>query len=829
MEFLDMKLSQLPRIGFLVTHGTDTMSWGLSALRYLLKNLPANVAITGSQMPMSLEFSSSDGYNNIENAIKLLTQFPGAPNVFVVFNNGQIAFHDSLWKLSKWSPNAFIGDELAKIGMDDITIQGKFHQSRMDRKLDKLILIRTGGTIESEINEEGVLAPTADVVPAYISYRFSNFYEEFSSISLMASDSSDLIFEDWKRIANKIAEQAQLMGYTTFCDTNFEEKISLIALSPFHTTDDYLASFRGKKGVLLECYGSGTINIDLKKGYSLLPAIKQATDEEKIVVLVSHAPIGTMGFIYQNAWEAIKAGAIPSGSFGIAHSQVKLAYILGHQKILEEKAKETEIDKEKLIKLAFLSGVDFQSQASRKKFEKIFGHPIPLFDPFFNLSFNAALEKIIQFIKKAEKKQVKITSIVEFEKTYNEFLVDPKMRKKWALILKPDIVIGTNNWGELVDAEKNLANLLNELLDWNVITIELSLIDYKELEKKVKEITGLTFSAFIRSFRYLIVEGGRQSVYLPESFTELADGRFEKKHFMKLLQEMLRQRTTPLSSSALLICLGHQGVIEALREQLVDIIENKSKLLKELQKEKKEVAKELDKILDDIEETGSKLVIRKRFSPKNKKGKIIVKGFNDSQFGVTKNEVPEKGLKKLVPYSTEGLKLKKEIIETYEELARYHTGIIEEYYPVERLDVVMLHNDEVNEEAILFLNWALSKITFFTEKHFSLLEQLKECQKLIGLPIGLEIIGSTLYRTTAREEKDCLTEIAGMIIYHYDPKTESVKRDYTLQFHPELFEEVRAIHKSDLQRKTLVEISDGIKILLATIQGGYIETIKTMK
>ncbi|MCK5045894.1 MAG: asparaginase, partial [Candidatus Heimdallarchaeota archaeon] len=151
------------KLGFLVTHGTDTMSWGLSAIRYMLKNIPSNVAITGSQVPLSFKFSSSDVYPNIENSIKLLTQLTG-PEIFVVFNNGQAAFQDALWKFDKWSPDAFRGEELAKIALDEIIIRGRAYPLNLNRKLDKLYLIRTGGTIESEESKEGFLTPTGNLI-----------------------------------------------------------------------------------------------------------------------------------------------------------------------------------------------------------------------------------------------------------------------------------------------------------------------------------------------------------------------------------------------------------------------------------------------------------------------------------------------------------------------------------------------------------------------------------------------------------------------------------------------------------------------------------------
>ncbi|MBD3190248.1 MAG: hypothetical protein GF308_06375 [Candidatus Heimdallarchaeota archaeon] len=814
-----------PRIGFLITHGTDTMSWGLSALRYLLKNLPANVAITGSQVPLSLQFSSSDGYNNLENALKLLTQLSG-PEVFVVFNNGQAAFRDSLWKIKKWIPEAFIGDEFAQIALDEIVIHGNQYPLSSERTLDKLYLIRTGGTIEAEKNEEGILTPTANLVPAYLSYRFTNFFKELVPISLMALDSSDLTLDNWKKIANAIANEARSMGYTTFCDNNFEEKVSLISCSPLMSEEEYHILFERAKGVVLSAYGSGTININHKSGRSPLPIIKEAVSEDKIVVLVSHTPIGTQGFIYENAWEAIKCGALPTGDFGVAHSQIKLAYILGHMQIIEEVAKKTSLAPIKLAKLAFLSGINFYSNSSRKRFEKLFGYPIPPFDPFFNVPFKTGLEKIIRYLDQQECQQLTIKSLTDFDSICSNFLTNSKQRNKWAIILKPDIAIGTNNWGELVDAAKNLANLTNELLDWNTIILELTQIDYNQLLAKINDLTGESIGEFLRSFRYVIVEGGRQSLYDSDSFERLSNGKFTKENYLHLLSSLMAARNKPSSCPALFICLGHQGIAETLRNQFIEITENSSTLLKQLSRENPEAAREFEEILAEIIQHGKEIKVIKRKQVNNQLNDVLIsEGFEDRFFAVSKNELPETGLKRLVPFNPKDSALFTEILQTYNDFAKSQVGMLESFYPLESLDIIMLHNDEVNEEAILFLNWGLNKISSFIEKYHQLLLSNDEFAIVNSLPFGIEIIGSTLYQTS-ESENECLTEIAGLVIYYYDPKTNIIKRDYTSQFHPELFEEIRSIHKRDLESKSFVELTDGVKLLLASLQAGFIETQK---
>ncbi|MHA1212670.1 MAG: hypothetical protein ACTSSH_09430, partial [Candidatus Heimdallarchaeota archaeon] len=86
---------------------------------------------------------------------------------------------------------------------------------------------------------------------------------------------------------------------------------------------------------------------------------------------------------------------------------------------------------------------------------------------------------------------------------------------------------------------------------------------------------------------------------------------------------------------------------------------------------------------------------------------------------------------------------------------------------------------------------------------------------------GLEIPSSTQY---SLDDETILTEIAGLVIYYYNPITSLVKRDYTLQFHPELFEEIRILQKRDFESKTLLDLSDGIQLLLSCLQAGFIET-----
>ncbi|RLI67899.1 MAG: hypothetical protein DRP02_12495 [Candidatus Gerdarchaeota archaeon] len=805
------------KMGFLVTFGTDTMAWGLSALRYLLKNLPANVAITGSQVPFSVQFSSSDVYPNIETSIKLLTQLTG-PEIFVVFNNGKAAFRDALWKYDKWSPDAFRGEELAEISLDEIKIHGRSYPLNPNRRLDRLYLIRTGGTIESEYTTDGVLRPKSNLLTEFIEQRFHETYKEFKSIPLLAVDSSEMIFEYWKKIAKSIAKESRENGYTTFCDEAFDTRVQIVSCSPFMTEDDYKKAFSQASGIILNAYGSGTINADLKSGFSPMPAITDALAQGKFVVIASHTPFGAQDFIYANAWEPIKVGALPAGDFSIAHCQIKLAYLLGHKKIIAKTAKRYGLRESVLLKLAFLAGIDFRSNTSRKKYEQLLGAPIPLEDPFFNLPFEVALEKIIRFIRKKETEQITIDSLKTFEEAFDRFFSTPAKRNRWAVILKPDTVIGANKWGELIDAAKNLAIITSELLNWNIVTIELSQIPYKafleviNMKCKRKETIG----EFLRTFRYVIVEGGRQSLYDEKSFEEISGGKFARADYLHLLKSLMQARQKTGAAPALYLCLGHQGIAEMLKQELVNLLKKKEEILAKVKQVDEKSAEHLKEILEKISSLAGKMVVKRR------DGTIIAKDLQDEFFAVKQNELPEMGLKKMVRFEPKK-DLPAELLQAYKKVAKMETGLLEDYYSLESLDIVMLHNDEVNEEAILYFNWAFQLLWKFSRAHFKVLVKEPILEELLALPMGLEIPSSTYY---SLEKESVLTEIGGMTLYYYNHRTKVVKRDYALQFHPELFEEIKILQKRDFESKTLLELSDGIQLLLATLQAGLVESMK---
>lgn len=72
--------------GFVVLHGTDTMSYSASALAYMLENLDKPVIFTGAQIPLCE--IRSDGYGNIVSAVIIASE--GVANEVCIYFDGKL-------------------------------------------------------------------------------------------------------------------------------------------------------------------------------------------------------------------------------------------------------------------------------------------------------------------------------------------------------------------------------------------------------------------------------------------------------------------------------------------------------------------------------------------------------------------------------------------------------------------------------------------------------------------------------------------------------------------------------------------------------------------
>lgn len=385
----------MKRIGILITHGTDTLAWTHAYVRYAIKNNHANIVLTGSQIPMPGVGEFSDAYENLENSMHFLTNMV-PPNMITVFNYGKDAFSDSLRKLRRWDNNAFIGDVVARMEWDEIKYHDETVEITEPRPLDKFYLITTGGTIESDYNEDGVLVPGQNHVLAYITRRFSNYFRELSQNPVFVIDSSDLTFNRMEMIARTVEKCLAETNPDVFADLKFSPNIRIIYTDPFKTIDEYRCQAESAEGVILAGFGGGNINVDEKSGQSLLPLIKELSSKDIPVVLTSQVPVGPADFIYKNAHDAIKAGAISGVDLSVPEIQIRLSYLMGHKDEIRAFAQKAGTGFLHLLEWLFVSGMKFRTRKSLRMYQKLKKMNVCEKDLLINMTIEESLKAYIK-------------------------------------------------------------------------------------------------------------------------------------------------------------------------------------------------------------------------------------------------------------------------------------------------------------------------------------------------------------------------------------------------------------------------------------------------
>ncbi len=107
--------------GFVVLHGTDTMSYTASALSFMLHNLQKPVILTGSQLPLGA--IRTDGKENLITALEIAAAYEGhkslVPEVCIYFQN-RLFRGNRTTKYNAEHFNAFRSDNyppLAEVGL----------------------------------------------------------------------------------------------------------------------------------------------------------------------------------------------------------------------------------------------------------------------------------------------------------------------------------------------------------------------------------------------------------------------------------------------------------------------------------------------------------------------------------------------------------------------------------------------------------------------------------------------------------------------------------------------------------------------------------------
>jgi L-asparaginase len=136
--------------GFVVLHGTDTMSYSASMLSFMLENLNKPVIFTGSQLPMGVV--RTDGRDNFINAIEIAaSQIDGkplVPEVAIYFEN-KLMRGNRTSKFNAENFNAFLSGNypsLAEVGVhirynSEMILKPGNSKLKVHKKLDNSVII----------------------------------------------------------------------------------------------------------------------------------------------------------------------------------------------------------------------------------------------------------------------------------------------------------------------------------------------------------------------------------------------------------------------------------------------------------------------------------------------------------------------------------------------------------------------------------------------------------------------------------------------------------------------------------------------------------------
>jgi len=810
----------------LVTHGTDTMAWCLAYLTYALKKLPCNVAITGSQLPLRSGFSDSDATANLESAVRLLGSVR-PPSLFAVFNRGAAAFGSSMAKADKWDPDAFIGRTLAEFEEGDPVWSGPELHLDEPHGAWHLHILRTGGTIESERDDFGLLVPTGNVVSGYLTQHLENLYHGLTPHQVCSRDSSDMAPELWLQLAERVAALARDHGAPTRVDAAFSARAGIVWLDPWKIEGDYRRECESLEGIVVAGYGGGNVNLDTAGGRSAAPALREALRAGKPVVLASQVTRGAKDFVNRKGHELREEGTITGGGLALPHLQTKLAYLLGHREALESVGCAAGLDARQFLDACMTAGMPFRNRLSRERYSRLKGFSPLDEDPFFNREIETAAE-LVRARLAAQQRPLTTATLdpsAEVARALRDFgLGNPAERARWAVILKPDSVVGRSvGVGAEVDAAQNLASLLEVLRGYRVLLVDLFRIGLPGLAGAVRQVDPQTpWPVFLRQFGFLAVEGGRQSVWDPASF----DPPLSHEDYVGLLAELALARGVPNAGTGLFICLGHQGYAAALarlaRRLLLD---QRDDLLAAVHGIAPAAAAALAELLASARQrAGSWQVLSDH-------GEVLASDLWDARAVVHPNERPEALTVEIRPY-LRGASQRPwpvELVEAYDRFAAAHRTPTESVVSVRNPAVAMLHGDEVEEGAIYFLHWLFRSVAALVDP---ILERAPgrpptELDFLRRLPVGLEITSSTRYRDFVRRqgssqvssdfaavpEGDSLTEVGSLAIHYRAACGPGLVHDTTVQFHPELLGVDRVYRAEELRRLPLDRLTDGIRIL----------------
>lgn len=392
-----------------------------------------------------------------------------------------------------------------------------------------------------------------------------------------------------------------------------------------------------------------------------------------------------------------------------------------------------------------------------------------------------------------------LEKVIDSRETLSLLLGLPEIYHHSISVVEPWKNVGINIQGEDVRASKNIAYIMQQVADADTIL-------YPIWEAGVANAQRLAnvLSAGIAT----IIEGGNPSVHDPASF----DGsNASLDDILQLTDEMLLRRSTG-SGPCIFICLGHQLAAASHIRLIKRAVREVSNIVRlSLDKENRSL-NALKRVCETISDIGQNLQVIKA-------GEVIADGWHDSAFAVAANEAIEVGTRKLLAYERRSGSehIPDQLHTTHALVADELDGVIDTMIKMERdLNIEMFHGDEVNEEAILFANWAY-KLLHDTIVPMRYELAVSPLSWMLSLPYGVEILSQTQVDT------DNWTEVSTTCIYYKDWETHSIRRSFTCQFHPELMADIRDIGKRSGPRYAELKDNDGVRLLIRLLYHGMQE------
>jgi len=376
-----------------------------------------------------------------------------------------------------------------------------------------------------------------------------------------------------------------------------------------------------------------------------------------------------------------------------------------------------------------------------------------------------------------------------------EWLVrHPNSYRNAVCILEPAEHVGQNAIQENVRSSSNIAHLCRLIADCDSVLFPLW---------KTGRLDQDMLDHVFQSSLAVVVEGGYPTAKDASSFDHQ---RIGLQDLHEVVESLILTRPHK-SAPHIYICIGHQLVAQSHVNLIKKaVVELRLKLASVLDAESYQYHS-LMEVCAEIESIGTDLKIVKN-------GRVVARGWNDPLFAVALNEQPEVGPCELQHFAHNGVHPSehfKRLLVKHDETSDRYSGIVEQSISYEKnLNIVMFHSDEVNEEAILFVNWAYSRLyeTLLSARRRIALSELSW---LLALPSSVEILCST-----STNGKTC-TEVAATCINYVDDETREVRRSFSFQFHPELLGDLREFCLSGEPDYSTLKTDDGVRMLMRVL------------